>query len=72
MKKHITFIILLFSIITIRLMYIVFFNEDKYLNKLKEKTDINIYGASAPRGKILDVNGKIIVDNDKINTIFYH
>lgn len=72
MKKRIILIILLFSIIGFRLTYIVFFNNEEYLEKLKEKTEITISGPSAPRGKILDVNGKVIVDNKKVNTIFYH
>ncbi len=55
----------------IRLSYIIFSNNS-YEKKLKEKTEILVYGPSAPRGKILDVNGKVIVDNEKVNTIFYH
>lgn len=54
-----------------RLSYIVFL-DNSYDEKLKEKTEILVYGPSAPRGKILDINGKIIVDNEKVNTIFYH
>lgn len=54
-----------------RLSYIVFL-DNSYDEKLKEKTEILVYGPSAPRGKILDINGKVIVDNEKVNTIFYH
>ena len=70
-KKLIIFIIIIFSLIVARLYYVVFLNDD-YEKQLKEKTQILFYGPSAPRGKILDVNGKVIVDNEKVNTIFYH
>lgn len=62
----------MFLLIGARLSYIVFWNNDFYDKKLESKTDILVYGPSAPRGKILDINGKVIVDNEKVNTIFYH
>lgn len=72
MKKRLIFIIFLFLLIIIRLTYITFANKEEKILMLKEKTEMIIYGPTAPRGKILDINGKIIVDNKKINTIFYH
>lgn len=43
-----------------------------YVKKLKEKTNIYVDGSSAPRGRILDVNGKVLVDNIGVKTIFYN
>lgn len=57
-------------IIIARLSFLVFFEKD-FEKQLKSKTEIIVYGPSAPRGRILDVNRKIIVDNKKVNTIFY-
>ena len=61
-KRLIMMLIILFGFMMIRLSYIIF-SSNSYEKKLKEKTEILVYGPSAPRGKILDVNGKVIVDN---------
>lgn len=71
-KKLIILIIFLFLLIGVRLSYIVFWNNNFYEKKLESKTEILVYGSSAPRGRVLDINGKVIVDNAKVNTIFYH
>lgn len=73
-KKRIlsySLISIFFLIILIRLFFIVQ-NKDSYENLLKKKTDITVYGMSAPRGRILDTNGKVLVDNIGINTIYYN
>ena len=70
-KKLIIFIIIIFSLIIGRLFYIIY-NYNDYEMLLKNKTEIFFYGPSAPRGRILDINGKVIVDNEKVNAIFYH
>lgn len=70
-KKLIVFIIIIFSLIIGRLFYIIY-NYNDYEMLLKNKTEIFFYGPSAPRGRILDINGKVIVDNEKVNAIFYH
>ena len=61
----------LFGIIIVKLM-MIFNNEELYKEKLEEKTQIIVYGASSPRGRILDTNGKILVDNKGIKTIYYN
>ena len=43
-----------------------------YETKLKEKTERIILGESPKRGRILDVNGKVLVDNKEVYNISYH
>lgn len=73
MRKSIGYglIILFFVIFSFRIGQIKF-NSSYYVKKLKEKTNIYVDGSSAPRGRILDVNGKVLVDNIGVKTIFYN
>lgn len=73
MKKYICYgiIILIFIIFSVRLIMIRS-SKSFYMAKLEEKTNIYIEGDSAPRGRILDVNGKVLVDNLGIKTIYYN
>jgi len=48
------------------------YNHDKYVQLLKSKTEIYIEGESAPRGRILDTNGVVLVDNILVERISYH
>jgi len=67
-----TFIIILFLLILmIDLFLIQIINKDKYTASLKNLTKKVIYGQSAPRGRIYDRNGKIIVDNVPSKVISY-
>ena len=72
MKKFTLYIFLLtmFSILFFKLIYI---SKDKeyYDKKLSAKTDIVVYGPSSPRGRILDRNGKVLVDNEGTKAIYY-
>lgn len=76
MKKSkyvmILIMVLFFSIISIKLIYINYFKHSAFQEKLEAKTSIYVLGSSAPRGRILDCNGKIIVDNIGVNTIIYN
>lgn len=65
-------IIILFLIISGRMIYLNVYNHDYYETKLNEKTNKYIYGNSAPRGRILDRNGVVLVDNIGKKTIYYH
>jgi len=47
-------------------------NNKSYAFKLSEKTHLIIEGTSAPRGKIYDVNGNVLVDNKQINNLVFH
>lgn len=65
-------IILLFLIMGIRIVYLNVYEHESYITKLNEKTNKYIYGTSAPRGRILDRNGVILVDNIGKKTIYYN
>lgn len=55
-----------------RLFYLGFMENGKYEDLLRAKTEIYINGLSAPRGRILDSKGRVIVDNKGIKTIMYN
>lgn len=65
-------IIVLMSILIIYLFYIQVIKRRYYLIKLKELVNIKIEGSTAPRGKIYDRNGKLLVDNKMIRTLYYY
>ena len=73
MKKWFCYgiLVLFFVIFGVRLSNISN-NRKYYEEKLQEKTNIYVYGKSAPRGRILDINGNILVDNVGIKTIYYN
>lgn len=73
-KRKIFYYILflfLFGILGIRLI-MIYSNHNEYQEKLIEKTQIYVSGSSAPRGRILDTNGKILVDNIGVKTVYYN
>lgn len=70
-KVYYLVIFLLFSIVGIRYYYISFYKHDYYYEKYLESTTKIVYGLNAPRGRILDRNGVVLVDNKGINTIVY-
>lgn len=77
MKKrniYITFILisLFFIVVGIRISYLKIIKGGYYKEKLISKTEIYLEGSSAPRGRILDINGKILVDNIGVKTIVYN
>lgn len=74
-KKFLIFIVflsLIFSLFIFRVSDLAYTKHEKYLDKYAAITNIYIKGGSAPRGRILDINGKVLVDNTGINTIIYH
>ena len=50
----------------------MYVKHDYYVSLYDKINNIYIKGASAPRGRILDIKGKVIVDNLGVNTILYH
>ncbi len=71
LKFFICITLIFFSILLLRLFYVQVINNKYYKEILKEKTDVLIYGSTAPRGRIYDRNGKLIVDNEPNKVIFY-
>lgn len=76
MNKKFYFLIisltLIFGLFIYRVVYLAYNKHDFYMTKLKNIEEVYISGSSAPRGRILDINGKVIVDNIGTNTILYH
>lgn len=73
MKKiYLSILSILTLIISIRFIYIYYIKHDYYYEEYLKKTNKIVYGITAPRGRILDRNGKILVDNIGSNTIVYH
>ncbi len=65
-------VIIFFLIIIYRVISLNIYNHDKYTKALIAKTEKYVYSSSAPRGRIIDRNGNIIVDNKGINSLVYH
>ena len=72
MKKSSVFLCLFFLIIIGRLFYINVIEGKSYSDLLDKKINNYVYGASAPRGRILDRNGVVLVDNIGVKTLFYN
>lgn len=73
MKKIYTILFLILNtIILIRYSYIAYFKHEEYYEKYLNATNKVVYGLNAPRGRILDRNGKVLVDNIGINTVVFH
>lgn len=67
-----TFIVVLVLLILVSGLYMVqVVGKEKYQKELKNLTKKIVYGSSAPRGRIYDRNGKLIVDNSPSKVIYY-
>lgn len=64
-------VIILLSILLIGLFYVQIVKHSYYLNRLEVLTNNIIEGSTAPRGRIYDRNGNVLVDNEAIKTIVY-
>lgn len=74
MRKEIAlkiFILFLNLIVIIRLFDISIIKHDFYLGKSSEILNSYFYGPSAPRGRILDKKGRILVDNKGIKVLTF-
>lgn len=65
------FIILVNLIVIIRLFDIAIVKHDYYVGKSNEIINTHIHGSSAPRGRILDSKGRVLVDNRGIKVLTY-
>ena len=64
-------VIVAFLVLIIKLFYVQILSTDEYKLKLDKLTNIKVYGATAPRGRIYDRFGRIIVDNKPNKVISY-
>lgn len=73
MKKiYYIIIIIIVSIISFKYYDLRINKYEYYLEKYQNITTKIVYGNTAPRGRILDRNGKVLVDNIGSHTVFYH
>lgn len=70
-KVLVVIIILVLSILFMKLFYLQVIKHDAYKEKLEVLTKRIVEGDTAPRGRIYDRNGNIIVDNKSVKTIYY-
>ena len=61
----------LFLILGIKLYLVMIVDNNRYVEELGTLTYTTVQGTSSPRGRILDRNYNVIVDNKAINTITY-
>ena len=67
-----TFIVIIALIVlVIALFFVQVRGKEKYTNELTKLTQKTTYGPSAPRGRIYDRNGNLIVDNTPLKVIYY-
>ena len=71
-KTYYIILIILLTIISVRIFELRILKHDYYTKEYLKQTNKIVYGFSAPRGRILDRNGKVLVDNIGSNTIIYH
>ena len=75
-KKRFLFLgsvlVVLFLVITLRLYNVMLREQAYYEEELKALATTIVEGPSSPRGRILDRNGKVIVDNKAVKTIYYN
>ncbi len=70
MKKYF-FLFVIFMGLILRIFYLNQKEHTKYLELLNQKRINYVVGSSAPRGRILDRNGIVLVDNIGVKTIYY-
>ena len=65
-------LVVLFLVITLRLYQVMLREQSYYEDELTTLATTIVEGPSSPRGRILDRNGKVIVDNKAVKTIYYN
>lgn len=60
-----------FVCIILKILYLNIFMSGFYNMKLTKSTENYVYGESVPRGRILDRNGKVLVGNKAVKSIYY-
>ncbi len=70
-KILVVLIAIIMTILVLSLFYVQIVKNNYYKSKLSSLTETIVSGDSAPRGRIYDRNGNIIVDNVSVKTIYY-
>lgn len=73
-RRYFCFIFIMvfvFLIILLKLVNLQIGKTEEYKEKLADASVILIDGPSTPRGRIYDKNGKLLVDNKAVKTIYY-
>ena len=63
---------LTFSFFIYRVYDLAYHQKEYYDEEARKINEVYVTGTTAPRGRILDINGNILVDNIGVNTIYYH
>lgn len=75
-KKRFVFLgvilVVLFLMLSLRLYTVMLREQSYYEEELTSLATQTVEGPSSPRGRILDRNGKVIVDNKAVKTIYYN
>lgn len=70
--KYIKLLLIIFNtLILIRVLFLCVVEGEKYLNNYNDLNIKYVYSKNAPRGRILDRNGNILVDNKGIKILVY-
>src|SRR5574344_366513 len=65
------FVAISMAIMLSKLFYIQIVKNEYYKKKLVSLTEKIVYGDTAPRGRIYDRNGVVVVDNKPVKVIYY-
>ena len=76
MPKKVYVILILLACVFLLFIYrvydLAYHQKAFYFKEAQKINEVYIEGSTAPRGRILDINGNVLVDNIGINTIYYH
>ncbi len=73
MKKNLIRCLIVINMIIIgRLSYLCIYKKAFYANIIYKNSHAYLEGMTAPRGRILDINGNILVDNIGVKSIIYN
>ena len=67
----IVIILIIMSILSFSLYNIQVINNEYYVQKIEKINTKTVVGGTAPRGRIYDRNGKLVVDNAGVKVIYY-
>lgn len=70
-KIFLIIVFLVMLIIIARLLILTTYNQNYYQNYIETATLKKVSPTNAPRGRIYDRNGKLLVDNIMVKTIYY-